>query len=96
MALVALARLDGAFRLAAIFYPDLRGPTQRERERRWLLSQPIPAAYLSIPQMAPLRADPRFRDVVERVGLLAYWKASHRAPDFCGIEKAPVCALLES
>jgi DNA-binding winged helix-turn-helix (wHTH) protein/TolB-like protein len=96
MALVALGRLDDAFRLAALLYPDQRGPTPLAREQRWFQNPPMPAAYLSIPQMAPLRADPRFRDVVERVGLLPYWKSSHRPPDFCAAEKAPVCALLES
>src|SRR5205823_5613441 len=54
MALVALGRLDDAFRLAAIFYPDQRGPTPQAREQRWFASQSIPAAYLSIPQMARL------------------------------------------
>ena len=96
MALVALGRLDDAFRLATILYPDQRGPTPQAREQRWFQSPPMPAAYLSIPQMAPLRADPRFRDVVERIGLLTYWKSSHCSPDFCRIEKAPICALLES
>ncbi|HWY66350.1 MAG TPA: winged helix-turn-helix domain-containing protein [Rhizomicrobium sp.] len=94
MALVALGRLDDAYRLAALLYPDQRGPTPQARQQRWFQNPPMPAAYLSIPQMAPLRADPRFREVVERIGLLQYWKSSHRPPDFCAVERAPVCVLL--
>jgi hypothetical protein len=88
--------LDDAYRLAALLYPDQRGPTSQARQQRWYQNQPMPAAYLSIPQMAPLRADPRFREVVERIGLLQYWKSSRRPPDFCVAERAPVCALLNS
>lgn len=96
MGLVALGRLDDAFRLAALLYPDQRGATPQERQQRWLSSPAMPAAYLSIPGTAALRADPRFQDVVERIGLLAYWKSSHHAPDFCASESAPVCRLLNS
>jgi hypothetical protein len=96
MALVALERLDDAFRMAAIVYPDQRGSTPEDRQQRWFQSPTMPAAYLFIPQTSALRADPRFRDVVERIGLLQYWKSSRHAPDFCATEKVPVCALLNS
>jgi len=96
MAVVALGRLDDAFRLAALLYPDQRGATQEAREQRWFQAETIPAAYLSIPQTAAFRADPRFQDVVERIGLLAYWKASRHAPDFCASEAAQVCKQLKS
>jgi hypothetical protein len=46
------------------------------------------------PQTAPLRADPRFRGLTEKLGLFAYWKASHARPDFCATENAPVCKAL--
>ena len=96
MALVALGRLDDAFQLAAIVYPDQRGSTPEVRQQRWFQTEMMPAAYLFIPQTAALRADSRFRDVVERIGLLQYWKASHHPPDFCTTEKVPVCNLLNS
>jgi DNA-binding winged helix-turn-helix (wHTH) protein/TolB-like protein len=94
MALIKLRRLDDAFRLAESLYPDQRGATAAERERRWLARMPFNTVYLVIPATAPLRADPRYRDLAERVGLLQYWKESGQAPDFCATEKAPVCALL--
>lgn len=94
IALVVLGQLDEAFRLADHFYPDQRGAMQEAREMR--PGFVIPPAYLSVPQTAPLRADPRFYDVALRIGLLSYWKASHHPPDFCATEKAPVCALLQS
>lgn len=48
------------------------------------------------PQTAPLRADPRFVGLAEKLGLMAYWKATHARPDFCATEKAPVCRVLAS
>ncbi len=95
MALVALRRLDDAFALAAALYPDQRAATADARQRRWLSTEVSATAYLSVPVTAPLRADPRYRELVERIGLLQYWQSSHRAPDFCALEKAPVCRLLD-
>lgn len=95
MALVVLGRLDDAFAVAAILYPDQRGVTAEARQRRWLSTDVSPTAYLSIPVTAPLRADPRYRDLVERTGLLQYWQSSHRPPDFCATEQVPVCRLLK-
>jgi steroid 5-alpha reductase family enzyme len=66
-------------------------------QQKWLSTEMLAAtAYLSVPATAPLRADPRFRDVVERVGLLQYWRSTRHPPDFCTTEKAPVCSLLKS
>jgi len=94
MALAALNRLDDAFALASTQYPDQHAATAGEREAKWLSSDMVPTAYLSIPATAPLRADPRFVDLVNRVGLLQYWKSSRRPPDFCTTEKVPVCDLI--
>lgn len=49
---------------------------------------------LFFPQMAPLRADPRFVGLARRRGLVAYWKRTHMWPDFCATEHAPVCQAL--
>lgn len=95
MALVALGRLDDAFAAAAVLYPDQRGATEEARRQRWLSTDVSPTAYLSVPVTAPLRADPRYRELVDRVGLLAYWRASGHPPDFCATEQAPVCSQLK-
>ena len=52
------------------------------------------ANVLFFPQMAPLRADPRFRALAEKLGLFAYWKKSRTRPDFCATEHVPVCQAL--
>jgi DNA-binding winged helix-turn-helix (wHTH) protein/TolB-like protein len=49
---------------------------------------------LFFPQMAPLRADPRFLDLTKKRGLFAYWKKTHTQPDFCATEHVPVCKAL--
>jgi adenylate cyclase len=41
-------------------------------------------------QWAPLRRKPQFWALMQREGLLAFWRASSRWPDFC--ESEPVCA----
>ena len=46
---------------------------------------------LFFPQTAPLRADPRFQGLTEKLGL---WKATHTRPDFCATEHVPVCQAL--
>lgn len=92
--LTVFGRTDEAYRIADEVYPDLRGATSEERRNRWLAAYFFPTAYLFVPASAPLRIDPRFRDVIERTGLLAYWKEAHIVPDFCAAEKVPVCAEL--
>jgi hypothetical protein len=56
---------------------------------------PVPdTQVLFWPQTAPLRADPRFIGLTEKLGLLAYWRAAHTRPDFCAREHVPVCQAL--
>jgi DNA-binding winged helix-turn-helix (wHTH) protein/TolB-like protein len=49
---------------------------------------------LFFPQTAPLRADPRFQGLTEKLHLFSYWKATHTRPDFCATEHVPVCQAL--
>ena len=49
---------------------------------------------LFFPQMAPLRADPRFLGLAKKRGMFAYWKKTHTRPDFCATEHVPVCQAL--
>lgn len=39
-------------------------------------------AFLFNPAMAPLRADPRFGDLIARLGLKDYWRMSGHVPDY--------------
>lgn len=95
VAFAELGRLDSAFRIADAVYPDQRGANRAALEQKWVAVGIPSTLYLFLPATAKLRVDPRFRDTVDRVGLLPYWKTTHHAPDFCAIEHAPVCALLK-
>jgi len=44
--------------------------------------QPSTAKLMWHPELAPVRRDPRFKTLVQRVGLLDYWRA-HGWPDAC-------------
>jgi DNA-binding winged helix-turn-helix (wHTH) protein/TolB-like protein len=90
-----LGRLDDAFRIAGEAYPDQRPAPGESLVHKWLANPELPSTrYLFIPATAPMRADPRFAAVVERVGLLQYWRQTRRPPDFCASEPAPVCRML--
>jgi len=52
-------------------------------------------AFLFEPPTTQMRADPRFRGLMEQVGLLAYWKTTHIRPDFCATENVSVCLELQ-
>jgi hypothetical protein len=95
--MIALANLgdqDGAYSVAAKLYPRRVGRTPAETERIWL-DEPEAAAteFITSPAAAPMRRDPRYLQLAERVGLLAYWRSGRR-PDFCRKNPEPICAQL--
>lgn len=90
--LAHLGELEQAFAIADVIYPRLIGRTRKEEDRLWLENlETAPLDFLSSPVLAPLRRDPRFLVVAERVGLLHYWRRG-RLPDFCLAPPEPVCA----
>lgn len=50
--------------------------------------------FMFDPELAELRRDRRFAPAAEQAGLVAYWRDTGRAPDFCRTENAPVCGLI--
>ena len=53
------------------------------------------ASALFWPTLQTMRADRRFLPLVEKFGLMDYWKASGHGPDFCATEDVPVCNELK-
>ncbi len=51
-------------------------------------------ASLFWPPTGSMRADPRFLPVVEKLGLMDYWRATKTRPDVCETETAPFCAQI--
>ena len=95
LAFAQLGDLEAAFGYAAELYPGRRGRTAAEDERIWLDSPgDVPLAILTARSAAPLRRDPRYLLIADRVGLLAYWR-SGRLPDFCTLGHEPVCQAIE-
>ena len=86
--------MDGAYRIADKLYPRILGRTPNEEEALWTQQwEGPPYHYLLGPSAKPMRRDPRFLDVAERIGLLAYWR-SGRLPDFCRVNPEPVCSKI--
>ena len=92
--LASLGDQDGSYAIADKIFPRRLGRTPAETERIWL-DQPEYAnpEFITSPAAAPMRRDPRYLQVVERIGLLAYWR-SGRAPDFCRKDPEPICKQL--
>ncbi len=95
--LVAMTRIDdidGAFVLADRLFPALMARDAKEEDRLFLQTpQRLGLGALSAPALAPLREDPRFVRIAERVGLMRYWRQSH-LPDFCTLKHEPVCRVI--
>jgi tetratricopeptide (TPR) repeat protein len=83
-ALAALGDLDGAFREAGLRSFGIPAITSYE------------TAALFYPQSRAMRADPRFLPLVEKLGMMEYWRATKSQPDVCGTEAAPFCAVLKA
>jgi hypothetical protein len=95
--MIALANLgdqDGAYAIADKLYPRRVGRTPAETERIWL-DQPelVSTAFITSPAAAAMRRDPRYLELAQRIGLLAYWR-SGRPPDFCRRHPEPICKQL--
>ena len=95
--MIALAKLgdqDSAYGISAKLYPRRIGRTPAETERIWLDEPESPSVeFITSPAAAPLRRDPRYLQLAQRVGLLDYWR-SGRAPDFCRKQPEAICSQL--
>ena len=95
LVLSSLGDQDSAFAVADKLYPRRVGRTPAETERIWL-NEPDgagPLEFITSPAAAPMRRDPRYLQLAQRVGLLAYWR-SGRLPDFCRKQPESICAQL--
>lgn len=89
-----LGDLDDAFAYADLVYPQRRGRTAAEEEALWLKDPfQLDTALLTGQGAAPMRRDPRYLALADRLGLLDYWR-SGRLPDFCTRGHEPVCAQI--
>jgi DNA-binding winged helix-turn-helix (wHTH) protein/tetratricopeptide (TPR) repeat protein len=82
----ALGRLDSAFAIAEAYYfgRGFEVPEIRFTPEQGSYSPPGDrmTAYLFMPVLAPMRADPRFGRLVEELGLAKYWKETGSRPDY--------------
>ena len=91
----SLGDQDDAYAIAGKIYPRRVGRTPAETEQIWI-NDPDgagPLHFITSPGGAPMRRDPRYLQLAQRVGLLDYWRSGRR-PDFCRKQPEPICAQL--
>ena len=80
MSLSALGDVDGAFEIAnelLLFRVPGGPPSGRQKSTAWRFTP-----WLFVPPVAAMRADPRFRDLCDGVGLSDYWRKRGVKPDY--------------
>ena len=72
----AVGDMDDAYGIIDKEYPQRVGRTPAETERIWLDDPEMaPPEFITSPAAAPMRRDPRYLAVAQRVGLLDYWRS---------------------
>ena len=95
LAFAQVGQLDRAYAIADQLYPARVAATAAAEEQAWLDEpESTPLNFITSRAAAPLRRDPRYLALAQRVGLLAYWR-NGKLPDFCGSQPEPVCAQLK-
>ncbi len=82
--LAALNDLDAAFALA---------------DRQTFNASSLRSETLQVlfwPTSRAMRADPRFLPLVEKLGMMDYWRGANSRPDICETETAPYCEALSA
>lgn len=95
--LAKLDHADSALAALTIFLEDIAGPTQAEREARFLAHpwHQAKSAILFREPFANLRGDPRMWALFDQLGLTDYWLTSDAWPDFCSDARLPLdCAQM--
>jgi DNA-binding winged helix-turn-helix (wHTH) protein/TolB-like protein len=94
--LVELGDRDRSFAIAAMVYPAWHPAAGANEDRTWLdHPSSFDTAAIMGPAAQAMRADPRFLDIAQKLGLLNYWRTG-RLPDFCTKAHEPVCARISS
>jgi DNA-binding winged helix-turn-helix (wHTH) protein/tetratricopeptide (TPR) repeat protein len=95
IAFAQLGDLDDAFAYADEVYPRRLGRSVAEDEKLWFADEfVLSTAFLTGKGAAPMRRDPRYLALAQRLGLLDYWR--HNLPDFCTKAREPICALISA
>ena len=95
-AFAQLGDLDDAFAFADEVYPQRLGRSVAEDEKLWFADAfVLSTSYLTGEGAAPMRRDPRYLALAQRLGLLDYWRRRN-LPDFCTKAHEPICARISA
>ena len=92
----ALGRPDDAFRFAEMLFSTPIEKMPRERfvgQRNYATGNDRHTDLLFMPPVDRLHDDPRFLDLLTRMGMVDYWKRSGTTPDFCARRQAACRAV---